>query len=371
MAFFRLSILAAIVLLVKSSVVAFLSPLKDLKLQKTRKYPTIRRRVNCLSSSTFSIDAVLGFFDDYLNRGKSTEKLNLENAKDIVSNLVINQNCYSSAKGAEEFAEACASDVVYEDCFLENPVIGKEAVRERMLLKVRERGGIADSLRLDRISDGKKACGFAWAWISGNNMEGLRGTTFVELNEVGKIVYVREIPESIYKPGDLTVKLLEAVTKNAKPTPFTPYQKKTPVAANEIVKYLFNEVQGSEIEESMRFFDESIVYRDFNFENVLRGKNEVRKFINDFSFPGIVFKLQKVDDGVLSSSFTWEVEINGAKGPKGISLYELNPDTNLINYVRDIPESAIKPPPLGALARVLRPGVGVFQAVAIGSREIE
>lgn len=56
-----------------------------------------------------------------------------------------------------------------------------------MLLKVRERGGITDSLRLDRISDGKKACGFAWTWTSGNNLEGLRGTTFVELNELGKI----------------------------------------------------------------------------------------------------------------------------------------------------------------------------------------
>jgi hypothetical protein len=56
-----------------------------------------------------------------------------------------------------------------------------------ILLKVKQREGIADAaLRLDRISDGKKACGFAWTWTC-KGMEGLRGTTFVEFNDLGKI----------------------------------------------------------------------------------------------------------------------------------------------------------------------------------------
>ena len=54
---------------------------------------------------------------------------------------------------------------------------------------------------------------------------------------------------------------------------------------------------------------------------------------------------------------------------KGISFYELDPDTRKVTYVRDIPESAIKPPILGKLARQLRPGLGVFDPVPLGSRE--
>jgi hypothetical protein len=53
---------------------------------------------------------------------------------------------------------------------------------------------------------------------------------------------------------------------------------------------------------------------------------------------------------------------------KGISFYELDPTTRRIVYVRDVPESAIKPPILGKLARQLRPGLGVFQPVPLGSR---
>jgi len=53
---------------------------------------------------------------------------------------------------------------------------------------------------------------------------------------------------------------------------------------------------------------------------------------------------------------------------KGISYYEVN-DSGLITYVRDVPESAIKPPILGKLARQFRPALGVFRPVTIGSRD--
>jgi len=54
---------------------------------------------------------------------------------------------------------------------------------------------------------------------------------------------------------------------------------------------------------------------------------------------------------------------------KGISFYEIDTDTGLITYVRDVPESGIKPPPLGKIARQFRPALGVFQPVAFGSRK--
>ena len=92
----------------------------------------------------------------------------------------------------------------------------------------------------------------------------------------------------------------------------------------------------------------------------------------DFSFPGITFATQRFDDGVAATCFTWEVVLEGApegSAVKGISFYEINPDTGLITYVRDVPESAIKPAPLGKIARQFRPAVGVFRPVAIDSRE--
>lgn len=123
------------------------------------------------------------------------------------------------------------------------------------------------------------------------------------------------------------------------------------------MKYKWLEVQGSSVDEAVRFYDDNILYRDFNYEDMLQGPDEVRKFIEDFSFPGITFRPQRFDDGIDSTCFTWEVVLDGVtQTTKGISYYELNPDTRKIKYIRDVPEPAIKPPPLGKLARQLRPG---------------
>lgn len=288
-------------------------------------------------------------------------------AQDLVTKLVTDEKAYSTVEGAKEFAAACADDVVYEDCFsADSPFIGRDAVLQLMMDKVESRKGRGD-LRMDRVSDGSVACGFAWTYVSGNE-EGLRGTTFVQLNEDNEIQYVREIPEPLFKPGNLTVALLEAITKDAPPRPDPMYTQRTPTMASDIAKYLFKEVNG-DLEESMRFFGEDIIYRDFNFEEPLRSRGEVRGFISDFSFPGITFVIDRCDDGAEKTCFTWEVKIDGQEQVvKGISYYEVNSDTRKINYVRDIPESPTKPPPLGSLARKIRPGLGVFSGVPAGSR---
>lgn len=204
-----------------------------------------------------------------------------------------------------------------------------------MLSKANKRKGEGD-VRIDRISDGNAACGFAWTWVSADGKEeGLRGTTFVQLNDNGEIQYVREIPEPIYKPGDLTIELLKSVTKGAVPKPVPVYEPRTPQSASEVAKYLFCEVQGGDIDESLRLFSDKIVYRDFNYDEFLNGKVEVRKFIEDFSFPGIEFKPDRFDDGVFSSCFTWEITLDGQEDSiKGISFYELDPESGLITYVR-------------------------------------
>ena len=288
-------------------------------------------------------------------------------ARELITSLVEEEQCFSTEAGAREFGDVCALNIVYEDCFEPQPMVGRDAVTNHMLAKVAQRKGKGD-VRIDRISDGNNACGFAWTWVT-DNEEGLRGTTFVSLNANGEIDYVREIPEPIYKPGDLTVELLKAVTADAERKPKPEFTPKTPTVANEVAKYLFEDVQGGEIDEALRFFSDSIIYRDFNYEEPLNGPAEVRTFLEDFDFPGIEFRPTRFDDGIDSTCFTWEVCLDGAPETiRGISFYELEPDTRKISYIRDVPCSAILPPPLGKLARDLRPGLGVFQGVPLGSR---
>ena len=290
-------------------------------------------------------------------------------ARDLMTFLVQDEQCFTTDQGARAFGDKCATNVVYEDCFEPQPFVGKTPVTNHLLSKVEQRQG-KGGFRLDRISDGNQACGFAWTWTCGNE-EGLRGTTFVELNENGQIQYIREIPEPIYKPGDLTVQLLKAVTEGAEPKPPVEYKPRDPTTASDMVDYLYNQVQGSSVDESVRCFDESIVYRDFNYEEPLTTKAEVRQFIEDFNFPGITFKTERIDDGIDSCAFTWSVLLDGVpeeQAIKGISLYEVHPETRKVSYVRDVPESAIKPPFLGSLARKWRPGLGVFSGVPLGSR---
>eukprot|EP00984_Skeletonema_dohrnii_P024024 scaffold13134_cov159-Skeletonema_dohrnii-CCMP3373.AAC.2 len=323
------------------------------------------------SSTGNALDSILSVFDN-----KKSNNNNYQLAQSIMLSLINDEKCFSTTAGAQKFAESCAVDVVFEDCYEPQPIVGRSAVLDYLRAKILTRVGGSESsdkdagFRVDKISDGSKACGFAWTWTS-NDLEGLRGTTFVELNDSNQIQYVREIPEPLYKPGDLILDVLKTVTADATPKPPPEYTPRTPTKANEIAKYLFNDVQGSSPDEAMRFFSPDIIYRDFNYEEVLRGKAEVRKFIEDFSFPGITFATQRFDDGEKSTCFTWEVVLEGApegSAIKGISFYEVD-ESGLVTYVRDVPESGLKPPPLGKLGRQFRPAVGVFQPVSIGSRD--
>lgn len=303
--------------------------------------------------------------------GKAPSVPGLRRARDLVKSLVEEERCYSSEASIQSFVDACASNVVIEDRFYTGPFTGKPGAEEYMRDRVTQRQG-KGIVRIDKISDGDAACGFAWTWECGEE-EGLRGTTFVQLNDKGEIAYLQEIPEPLFKPGDATKDLLEAITKGAENPPPQPYDVKTPTIANELAKYLFVDLQYAGTEESvdelMRFLDDNIVYRDFNYKEPMTSPAQVRKFVQDFSFPGIEFRPLKFDDGIDSTCFTWEVVLDGAPDTiKGMSFYELNPETRKIVYVRDVPESAIKPPILGSLARKLRPGLGVFSPVPKGSR---
>jgi hypothetical protein len=72
-----------------------------------------------------------GFFKR--ERKQSQQQGSSVNAKDIVVQLVRNRNCYATVKGAKEFAETCADNIVYEDCYLSDPVFGKKVGTDSVL----------------------------------------------------------------------------------------------------------------------------------------------------------------------------------------------------------------------------------------------
>lgn len=280
-----------------------------------------------------------------------------------------NQECYTSNTGARAFGDACTDDVIYDDC-TENPnrpIVGKEAVLRHLLCKVQQRRNSGGQVRVEQITDGHQACGFAWTWTRGDE-EGLRGTTFVQL-EGGKIKYVRELCEPIFKPGDSMVGLLKLMSKEQERAP-VPYTRQTPTTASAIGRYLFDDVQWADIEECKRFLNEDIFCRDFNYPHHVQGREETGEFAKAIGcLPGIEFHGEKFDDGVLSTCYVWHVNIEGAPDPvKGISFQVLNRETKKIEYMRDASASTVLPPFLGKLARFVRPGLGVFRGVPRGSR---
>ena len=67
---------------------------------------------------------------------------------------------------------------------------------------------------------------------------GHRGLCFVRLNSAGEVAYVRDLGEPLFKAGELTEKLLEALTKDQKPPerPAMTGPPQTPKTAGAIVR---------------------------------------------------------------------------------------------------------------------------------------
>jgi len=289
----------------------------------------------------------------------------------LIESLVQDQKCFSCMDGAKKFLDNCADTIVFDDRALKEPASGIAEVKDYLEQKVKQRQG-RGSVRIDKLSDGTIACGFTWTWISGQE-EGLRGTTFVQLDTNGSIQKITEIPEPLYKPGDLTKALLEAVTKGSEWYEFQPFVSKEPKSASELAKYLYLDLQMVErtkgTDELERFWDPNIVYQDFNYKEPFVGPKRVRKLVEDFTFPGIEFRPVCFDDGINSTCFLWNVVLKNADETiTGISFLELDPESRKVVYIRDIPEPTFKPPAFGWLARKIRPGLGVFRGVPLGSR---
>jgi hypothetical protein len=63
-------------------------------------------------------------------------------ARDLVKSLVEEDECFSTESGAYAFGEVCAPDIVYEDRFEPQPILGRAVRRENCFLSVDVLGAV-------------------------------------------------------------------------------------------------------------------------------------------------------------------------------------------------------------------------------------
>eukprot|EP00933_Yihiella_yeosuensis_P007450 TRINITY_DN112499_c0_g1_i1.p1 TRINITY_DN112499_c0_g1~~TRINITY_DN112499_c0_g1_i1.p1 ORF type:complete len:423 (-),score=94.30 TRINITY_DN112499_c0_g1_i1:390-1658(-) len=263
----------------------------------------------------------------------------------------------SEGEDVERWVAAFAADGIYEDLYYAEPAKGHAALRELIRQKELPKGS---RLVLDHVSDGKQSCGFTWHVEQQGVGTGQRGLAFVRLDpQTGKVSYVREVGEPLFKAGELTEQLLTALTKDQAPPQRKPASgpPQNPKTAKEVVKYLYGDVQQSG-GDAVRFYADNVVYEDMNYEKPFIGKAAVEGFLKRFeAIQGVTFVLEEVSDGDVAVGFTYRIEIAGQpRGIRGATYYEVDGNGKVI-YVRDVPESATKPPPVQLAARFLQPGL--------------
>ena len=108
-------------------------------------------------------------------------------------------------------AAACSPSVEWLDMDRSEPVRGPAAVQALLEDKFPE----GSRLAVERLADGATSGGFAWhREAEGVDGSGLRGITYVELDGDGKIAFVQEGAEPLFKLDKLLEALLKATAKN-------------------------------------------------------------------------------------------------------------------------------------------------------------
>lgn len=268
----------------------------------------------------------------------------------------------SSGEDLDAWVAAFAADCVYEDLYYAQPATGRQELRRLLQEKLLPKGA---RMILDHVSDGRSSCGFTWHIQQEGVGTGQRGLCFLRLNSSGEVAYVRELGEPLFKAGVLTEQLLQALTKDQpKKLRAASSTTQTPTTAPGIVKYLYGDVQESG-GDAVRFYADDVVYEDMNYDTPFVGKTAVEGFLNRFQdIEGVTFVLEEVSDGEKAVGFTYHIDVAGQpRGIRGVTFYEID-DKGKVKYVRDVPESATKPPPVQQAARMLRPGLRRLQAAS-------
>ncbi|KAJ8598707.1 hypothetical protein CTAYLR_010734 [Chrysophaeum taylorii] len=184
-------------------------------------------------------------------------------------------------------AAACSEAVVWED-IASRTYQGRAAVAEMLNAKFPR----CSRLAVERVAGNATTGGFTWRReaVGDATVYGLRGTTYVRLDEDNNIAYVREGSEPLFKAGPITEAVLKAATANVDrdTTPPT-YTARTPTTAQDLVEYLWREAypNGAKPDVALDLFAADVVYEDFNYDAPFVGKPQVKEFVEAFDIPGL------------------------------------------------------------------------------------
>ena len=278
---------------------------------------------------------------------------------------VLLRELFDGRVDAAAVAAACSETVEWNDMDLKESIRGRAAVRT--LLEDKFPAG--SKLVVERMSDGAESGGFTWH-READDVEGtgLRGITYVELDETGQIAYVQEGAEPLFKLDKILEAVLQATNKAAKEgdgaaqKPPPSYTKQRPTTATGIAKYLWEVAYpgGATPGEALEFFADDIRYEDFNYYEPFVGLGPVSEYIGLLEvFPDFVFISERISEGERGCCITWRCEVNGEDGPSGISYNEVDADGKIC-FARDIPAPSLKPPPVAALAKLTSPKLRVL-----------
>ena len=205
----------------------------------------------------------------------------------------------SKGEDLDAWTAAFAADCLYEDLYYGQPATGRDELRSLLQDKLLPKGA---RMILDHVSDGRSSCGFTWHIEQEGVGTGQRGLCFLRLNSSGKVAYVREVGEPLFKAGVLTEQLLQALTKDQPkkvraPSGPSKSNQQNPRTAGDVVKYLYGDVQQTG-GDAVQFYAEDVVYEDMNYETPFVGKSAVEGFLNRFQdIEGVTFVLEEVSDG--------------------------------------------------------------------------
>ena len=114
-----------------------------------------------------------------------------------------------------------ADDIVYEDMVYKEPFVGKTAVVD-FLQRTKDTAPPDFTFILDKVSDGEKAVGFTWHIELLERPDAgkfANGCSFYELNDEGRICYVRDVVEPALKLGSFGLVLANLAAKAINMTP--------------------------------------------------------------------------------------------------------------------------------------------------------
>ena len=137
------------------------------------------------------------------NMNSKLKNVPTKRADDVIKEFIV--NAYENEQNVENFISSLADNIIWEDLSEKDSTIGLINAKTKALERLKSIPN-GSSLIIDNIADGISSAGYTWYYAQdGVKGKGLRGTTFVSLNNKGKVDYIQEVSEPLYKPGTLKI----------------------------------------------------------------------------------------------------------------------------------------------------------------------